>query len=144
MISSRLIRLVSIIGVALGAVGCRDDDAPRALVRGKVLLNGTPLSEGEVTFLPASGGVGRSEIGPDGSYSLVGQDKEEGVAPGAYTAIVMPSAAQIKKAQGDPMVNVKASSIPPAYNNAATSKLKYEVKAGPNEINLALEEAARK
>jgi hypothetical protein len=131
-------------GLALLSAGCGGDDGPRALVVGKVLLDDSPLEEGEVTFIPSSGGLGTSQIGPDGRYSLIGQDKQAGVAPGSYVAIVMPSMAQIKKSQGDPMANVKASSIPATYNNAATSPLKYDVKDGPNEIDLLLETKPKK
>lgn len=133
--------LVAACVTLLGA-GCGEDDAPRALVSGKVMYNGSPLPEGEVTFIPASGGLGTSLIGPDGSYSLMGQDKKEGVAAGTYTAIVMPSMAQIKKSQGDPLVSVKASSIPMKYNSATSSPLKYDVKIGPNAIDVALEDDA--
>lgn len=129
---------------ALVAVGCGKEEAPRAIVRGNVTLNGAPLTEGAVTFIPASGGIGRSPIAPDGSYSLIGQDKKEGVAPGNYTVIVMPSMAQIKKAQVDPLVSVKTSEIPSAYNNLTTSPLKYAVEVGPNMIDLVLEKTPPK
>lgn len=133
-----------VICAVLAAVGCGKEEPPRAIVRGTVTLGGSPLTEGEVTFIPAGGGVGRSPIASDGSYSLVGQDKKEGVAPGNYTVIVMPSMAQISKAQVDPLVSVKTSDIPPVYNNLSTSPLKHTVVAGENAIDLVLETSPKK
>lgn len=137
--SNASVYALPLVCAALVASGCGKDEAPRAIVHGKVTLAGAALTEGEVTFIPASGGVGRSLVALDGSYSLMGQDKNEGIEPGSYTVIVMPSMAQIRKAQVDPLVSVKASEIPSGYNNLSTSPLKFSVQAGPNKIDLVLE-----
>jgi hypothetical protein len=122
------------------AAGC-GKQKPASTVSGKVTLAGQPLDQGVVTFFSSAGSSGVGDIGPDGSYSLLGPDKVEGVAPGRYTAVVLPSMAQIKKAHNDPRIRVKDSPIPIKYTSAASSPLKYDVAVGPNEINIALDDS---
>lgn len=124
------------------AAGC-GKEKPASTVSGKVTLAGQPLEVGVVTFFSSTGSTGTSEIGPGGTYSLMGPNKEEGVAPGSYTAVVMPSMAQIKKAHNDPRVRVKDSPIPLQYTSAASSPLKYEVAVGPNAIDVVLDGESR-
>lgn len=130
--------LIGIIACSVAA-GC-GKEKPRATVSGVVTLAGQPLDQGFVTFFSSNGTSGFSDIGPGGTYSLLGPNKEEGVSPGSYTAVVMPSMAQIKKAHNDPRIRVKDSSIPLIYTSAGSSPLKYEVAVGPNEIDLALDD----
>jgi hypothetical protein len=120
------------------AAGC-GKGKPASTVSGKVTLAGQPLEEGAITFFSSTGSTGTSEIGAGGSYSLMGPNKEEGVVPGRYTAIVMPSMAQIKKTHNDPRIRVKDSSIPIKYTSAASSPLKYDVAVGPNTIDILLD-----
>jgi hypothetical protein len=120
------------------AAGC-GKEKPASTVSGEVTLAGQPLDQGVVTFFSSAGSTGTSEIGAGGTYSLMGPNKEKGVAPGHYTAIVMPSMAQIKKAHNDPRVRVKDSAIPIKYTSAGSSPLKYDVAVGPNTIDIVLD-----
>jgi hypothetical protein len=138
MVASR--RGLSICFVAFFIVAGCGRGKPASTVSGKVSLAGQPLDQGVVTFFSSTGATGTGEIDPSGNYSLLGPNKEEGVAPGNYTAIVMPSRAQIKKGHNDPRIRVKDSAIPLQYTSAASSPLKYEVAVGPNEINIALDD----
>lgn len=119
------------------AAGC-GPRKPEATVRGSVTLEGKPLHEGGVAFFSTSGTFGNGVLSADG-YSLIGSNKIEGIAAGSYTAVVMPSMAQIKSTQLDPQTQVKASAIPTKCNSAATSPLKVEVVSGENVINLDLD-----
>lgn len=118
-------------------VGC-GPKKPEATVRGAVTLEGKPLHEGGVAFFSTSGTFGNGTLSADG-YSLIGPNKIEGIAPGSYTVVVMPSSAQIKSTQIDPQVQVKASAIPTKYSAAATSPLKVDVVSGENVIDLDLD-----
>lgn len=134
-----LLRSLSICFVAcLFAAGC-GKEKPASTVSGKVTLAGQPLDQGVITFFSNAGSTGTSEIGAGGTYSLMGPNKEEGVAPGGYTAVVMPSMAQIKKGHNDPRIRVKDSAIPIKYTSAASSPLKYDVAVGPNTIDIVLD-----
>jgi hypothetical protein len=135
---SSLRNAVGSIAVCLAALGC-GESKPLAQVTGRVTLGGASLDQGEVTFFSATGTTGTSAIDAGGTYRLQNPRRQEGVDPGDYTAVVMPSLAQIKKAHGDPMVKVKTNDIPPVYTSSATSPLKFTVVEGPNTIDLVLE-----
>jgi hypothetical protein len=60
-------------------------------VRGEVVYNGKPLTEGTVVYLPASTSEGRQATGPiqsDGTFSLTTQSADDGVMKGEYQIVV--------------------------------------------------------
>ena len=132
-------RALLICSVACFIVAGCGKGKPASTVSGKVTLAGQTLDQGVITFFSNTGSTGTGEISAMGTYSLRGPDDEQGIAPGSYTAIVMPSMAQIKKAHNDPRIRVKDSEIPLVYTSAGSSPLKYEVAVGPNEIDIALD-----
>jgi hypothetical protein len=93
MAKIRLGRGVAMVPVGLGlliAWGCADDGLPKRYpVRGEVTYNGTPLSHGNIHFLPR-GGNGRAASGTirDGSYDLTTLTPRDGAIPGAYRVTV--------------------------------------------------------
>jgi hypothetical protein len=68
-------------------------------VEGKVLVDGTPLSEGDVVFLPvdreANGPTPNAKIQDDGNYRLATAGKP-GAPLGKYRVMIKPGASTIK------------------------------------------------
>jgi hypothetical protein len=75
------------VALALAAASCGDG---KVKVKGVVTLDGTPVEGAMVTFIPEAGG-GRNAFGstkPDGSFQLMTQKENDGVAPGNYKVTV--------------------------------------------------------
>jgi hypothetical protein len=117
--------------VALAA-GCGQagDKWPRQPVSGTVMLDGRPLDQGQITFVP-TGGDGPAVGGmiQDGAYAI---QRADGPVPGSHRVAVYsakPTGRKIKD-ETDPNVlyDEQAETIPDRYN--AHSELKAEVKSG--------------
>jgi hypothetical protein len=114
------IAMASAIGVT--AVGCNKNSDLRPL-HGKVLLDGTPLTSGTISFVPEQGRSSTAKIGPDGTFELQTFGGNDGARPGKYrVAIVAFDGPQVE----DRPVN---SLIPQHYGNPAPSGLEFEVTA---------------
>ncbi len=74
--------------LSLAAIGC--DRGPQTVpVKGKVLLDGEPLTVGSIRFVSDTGRPAGSIVGEDGSFSVVsisGNDRKQihGLVPGRY------------------------------------------------------------
>lgn len=120
------------------AAGCSGPNA--ASVTGTVTLDGQPLTTGNVSFYPdgGSGAPAYGQIDANGRYSL-STGTDAGLAPGKYIAVVV--------ATKDPPqpYDATGSEVPPIpitparYGNVQTSDLRFDVKAGNNDISLALQ-----
>jgi hypothetical protein len=112
----------------------------RAKVTGLVTLDGKALPTGMVTFVPdrsrgTSGPPAVGGIDSTGHYQLTTDRQSEGDGAVVGFHLVRVFANE----PGDPMHSVTASLIPQQYNNEATSGLRFEVKAGvDNVIDLPL------
>lgn len=94
----------------------------KTTVSGKVTLKGKPLAGGQVHFFASDGKKSAvASIGADGTFSL-----DKGLTAGAYLIAITPAPGQPKTA------------IPEKYQLYSTSALKFEVKAGPNQMDLNL------
>jgi hypothetical protein len=118
--------------------GCGGPNA--ASVSGTITLDGKPLPTANVSFYPDGGAnapaYGQSDA--SGRYSL-STGPDAGLAPGKYVAVVVAT-----KEPPQPYDKTGAE-IPPIpitphkYSDTNTSDLKVEVKAGSNDIPLALQ-----
>ena len=112
-------------------IGCRSDGELLVPVEGTVTLNGTPLSDGAVSFRAAPGNPTLHQptgpIDSDGRYRLfVG--RREGVPPGEYKVVVFAN---------EPMVHDPSNVHPQMpktlidrrYNAPETTPLSVEVSA---------------
>ena len=119
-----LLALVAMAG------GCGSDRL--VPVKGKVTVDGAPLTTGSLVFKPdaAKGNASKfdssSEISADGSYSLYTRQKE-GAPPGWYKVSVV---AQGPANPADPY-SAQKSLIAERYNNPEASGLEVEVTASP-------------
>jgi hypothetical protein len=133
MMLKRLLAIVLISAV----VGC---SGSAASVSGKVTLDGQPLTTGYVSFHPdgTGGAPANGQIDAQGRYSL-STGSEAGLAPGAYTAVVVatkdPPQPYDKTGAENPPIPI----TPGKYGKVETSDLKVQVKPGKNDVPLALE-----
>jgi hypothetical protein len=120
----------SLLALVALAGGCGSESL--VPVKGKVTVDGAPLTTGSLVFKPdaAKGNASKfdssSEISADGSYSLFTRQKE-GAPPGWYKVGVV---AQGPANPADPY-SAQKSLIAERYNNPDASGLAVEVAASP-------------
>ena len=122
------------VAVALGliAVGCggsEGDKLPREPVSGKVKIDGQPLQDGAISFLPTDGeGPAASSKIQKGDYAI---QRANGPVPGPYRVLIyspQPTGKKIDEEEERLPNDVYAETIPGRYN--AKSQLKVDIKAG--------------
>src|SRR5947209_20229071 len=127
--------LIVIAASSLPGCGGGPKYPSRAKVTGLVTLDGKALPTGMVTFVPdrsrgTSGPPAVGGIDSTGHYQLTTDRQSEGDGAVVGFHLVRVFANE----PGDPMHSVTASLIPQQYNNEATSGLKFEVKAGTDNV----------
>lgn len=142
MILGRLRRVLvsSLLLLLLGAPGC-GDGVPRATVSGEVLLDGQPLSQGAIKFVPMEGTTGvvtGTEI-KDGRYEL---PQAAGAAPG-WNRVEITAVKKTGEMVQDPLgpigskIEMETSAIAPRFNSG--SELKVEIQPGDNTHDFKVE-----
>ncbi len=123
----------SMLLVASVAFGCGgSDQIQRAAVEGTVMVDGQPLTEGTITFLPeqsTKGTLARGTI-KDGKYQL---SATEGPVVGNHRVEItsMKKTGKTISVEGVDTEEI-IQSIPDLYNLAST--LKAEIKSGTNTL----------
>jgi hypothetical protein len=131
--------LLAVTGSFMVGCGGGPKLPPLAPASGVVTLDGAPLAGASLQFQPVAG---KGAAGPTGvaftddkGHFEVTTATVKGAVVGSHRIAV--TARKPPKNEKD---TLPPSLIPERYNNAATSKLTAEVKAGDkNEINLALQ-----
>lgn len=106
-----------------------------ASVHGIVRLDGEPLSEGTVRFVPDAGRGAQGKIGADGAFTLGTHTESDGASLGKHrVAIISYKVNKIERPGGGrPIVTGSTPLVPRRYMAAGTSDLTFEVKSGKNE-----------
>lgn len=137
------------LGVAVIAVlGCGSGgySGPTGTVSGKVTLDGAPVPQGcVVSFVSPAGFTASATVGADGSYTLQSADKSS-IPAATYKAAVAQPAADMSgadydkymSAEGGQAAQAPAAAIPAKYQTVDASGLSYDVKEGPNTLNIEL------
>ena len=121
---------LAVAWLSLG-VGCqREGRLPTAPVRGTVTLDGQPVTEGEVVFLPAAGKPSRGRLDAEGAFVLSAYTSGDGAVIGAHRVGVIARRGEPEEWSEAPTVEWL---VPPRYANPATSGLTFEVL--PNQEN---------
>lgn len=118
------------------APGC-GGPANVASVTGTVTLDGQPLADATVTFVPveASGTLSRGTTDAVGRYQLVYDSSYNGAAIGEYTVSISTFSSGLPDA--DPPQPKIPEKVPAKYN--LNSELKAAVTGGRNELDFALD-----
>jgi hypothetical protein len=153
---NRSFALFSLLVLFLASAGCTESGPSLGTVSGQVTMDGKPLPNVAVTFVPAAAEGGSSATGKtdaNGNYELYTFDRKGApigkhkvsvttVNQGAGSAMDLPadSPEYAKQATGggDDYSKVKpfVETIPAKYNSQTT--LEHEVKSGSNKIDLPL------
>jgi len=118
----------------------------KAPVKGVVLYDGKPLSEGGVQFYPVGvGPMAAGRISKDGSFELTTANPGDGALVGEHIVVVTPctdinQAAFDRGMQGKTAVKQPDDVIPQLVRSRSTSRLKVTVESGFNEFSLDLAE----
>jgi hypothetical protein len=124
------IRCVCLVAIAaVGSVGCRPGYQNVSPVTGRVTLDGVPLSEAQVMFLPTTGRPSTGETNAEGVYELVYTFKQRGAEHGMHTV-------RVTTAHMRQDYTVGKERVPKIYNEHST--LQKEVRQGRNTIDLDL------
>lgn len=113
--------------------GCSSSGGPElARVTGSIKLDGTPLPEASVTFVPESGRPSFGVTDSDGRFDLMYTNDKRGAMPGEHTIRVS------THHPGDQESGTRAQPerIPASYNTAST--LKKRVEPGSNDIEILI------
>jgi len=142
----QLIRVQSVsISMSL-AIGCSRhlDVLPNSVpVRGTVKLDGKPLPNGTVMFVPLEGEAGQIALGKihEGRFDMITTMSSPGVVMGKYgvriESLNESQASQQGQAigEGTPLLRL----IPDRYTNHQTSGLNVEVTKGMPSVHLELQ-----
>ena len=138
IVVSRSAFLWTVLSPLLLFAGCGQSE--RHALQGSVTLDGQPLPEGSIRFIPLEGTNGPSAGGQikEGRFAV---ESDKGVFPGSFRVEIISSRETGRKAQDrvtGEMTTIKAQFLPPRYNR--NSELTADVKkSGPNEFEFALE-----
>lgn len=118
-----------VVLIVLAIAGC-DSGRSLAPVKGKVLLDGQPLTTGLLVAIPPAGRGANGQIQSDGTFELSTNGDGDGAAIGTHKIAVIAY-------DGEPGAGPEAGYgkllVPKRYVNPETSGLKVEVK--PDEDN---------
>lgn len=119
-----------LIVMLLTAMGCGDGRPDRVPVSGKVLIDGAPVTHGNIKFVPQHGRPSFSEIGPDGRFTLTCYDGKDGALPGTHRVQVDANRA----------ISEKKMEIftPKQYADFRTSGLEVVVSEGVDDLVIEL------
>ena len=118
-------------------LGC--NPSQKAIVTGKVTLNGEPLDHGAVTFVAGSktkANTAAGNIMSDGTYLVqIGQSGK--IISGEYQVSVLARGPSTPHPLGGPPMPGELTT-PARYADVATSGLRFRIRPGENTIDIAL------
>jgi hypothetical protein len=124
----RSVLLVSFVSLLATGIGCGPSD-PREAVSGTVTLDGKPLDQGTIEFVPTAQGVLSGGVISGGKFDV---PADRGLPPGTYTVRIYsadpPSGATASPDPGGGGYPMAKDRIPPKYNSE--SNVTAEVTAG--------------
>jgi len=123
--------------MALISLSCNTKTAPpQGTISGTILLNGTPITSGQVVFSSSALGVNlATNLTYEGNYQF-----KFPFPPGDYRVYLIPedqSNIQPGPANEAPPDTLK--NVPAKYRNESTTDLKATVVAGPNQKDFDLQ-----
>ena len=125
----------------VGGIGCGKIE-PYHAVTGRITLDGQPLADADVSFVP-EGGAGVASLGrtdAQGVYQLQHTQTLLGAPVGDYRVRV--STLREAKENDETARTAVPERVPPRYNLA--SELTVRIEPGENTLNFTLETAGRR
>ncbi len=129
---------IVLVVLSFALAGCGRSGPQLSRVSGTVKLDGQPLPEATITFIPESGRPSYGVSDGEGRYDLVYTDDLRGALPGSHLVRVSTH----RTADSESGTKAAPERIPIQYN--AKSQLRKTVEPGANEIHLELVSTAGK
>ncbi|MEQ8846715.1 hypothetical protein [Botrimarina sp.] len=133
--------------------GCNSSKFEFAEVRGRVVLDGKPVSEAKVVFMPTtinedgeSGPYSQGLTDSDGRYELTTQDEHarSGAVVGRHRVVVSTKQAHLAEGVMDREIIDVPESIPRKYTHYRETPLVFEVPTGgADDADFSLESPGR-
>jgi hypothetical protein len=129
------LRLTLFIGFACLLLGCSETrKGDKAEVFGMVTLDGTPVADAQIRFMPKSNtdlGTAFSRTNAQGEFIIKPDaNNNNWLKPGTYKVLISKIAPIEVKAMGAPEVNL----LPSKYNLQDKTPLSAELKNGENKL----------
>ena len=129
------LRLTLFIGFACLLLGCSETrKGDKAEVFGMVTLDGTPVADAQIRFMPKSNtdlGTAFSRTNAQGEFIIKPDANDNNwLKPGTYKVLISKIAPIEVKAMGAPEVNL----LPSQYNLQDKTPLSAELKKGENKL----------
>jgi hypothetical protein len=129
-VSFAIVGMLSLIGiVALLLVGCNEGRPPRVPVSGQVLIDGKPLTYGDLKFVPEGARPSYAKLDSNGGFTLTCYDGNDGVVPGLHRVAV--SGSEVKQGQSVWHAPIK-------YANFRTSGITVQIDSPTNSLVIEL------
>jgi hypothetical protein len=117
--------------LTLGCLGCGPTGPEIARVEGTVKMDGKPLEDAAVVFIPENGRPAGSRTDKDGHYVLNFSEGRAGAIPGKSSVRITTAREASETADGKP-IPAAAETIPMKYNTQ--SELVFTVEPGKKNI----------
>lgn len=112
----------------LACTGCGPDGPEIAYVSGRVTMDGKPLANAAVVFIPENGRPAGARTDADGNYVLNFSESRRGAIPGKNTVRISTLREAEKDENGKTVVSGSRETIPMEYNVASTLSFTVEPK----------------
>jgi len=140
--SCNFARSLGIFALVATMIGCGGgSDASQMAIKGKITMDGEPLSQAAIRFLPSATGNGGSGISKgDGTFTILGPQGQSGIAAGAYKVTVshrLNPDGTSPPADEDMMTSKAVEKLPMIYTDPNRTTLTANVdKSGIVELKL--------
>lgn len=118
--------LLSVVAIA----GCSDGRPTRINVSGQVLIDGQPLTQGIVQFVPIGARPSAGNLDTEGRFTLTCYDGGDGIVPGTHQVMIA-----AKEIIGESKVRWLA---PPKYADFRTSGLAFELYEPTDDLKIEI------
>lgn len=137
---------VLLLGLTAGCGGKQYSGPTLVPVSGTVTLDGKPLANATVSFVPVGTTPGRTcygATGPDGRYELVADAEHKGAPAGDFAVlcnkwVLADGSDYPRDSQVSPLEAGGRELLPPWYSQEGLSELKATVPAGGGTIDFKL------
>jgi hypothetical protein len=132
MFSLRDVKIGLMLSVGLFVLaGCSARGPEIAYVSGRVTMDGVPLPNATVVFVPENGRPAGANTDQNGNYVLNFAQGRKGAIPGTHTIRIMTMRDADQDENGKPIPG-SPETVPPKYNTEST--LTFEVEPGKKNV----------
>ncbi len=133
----RLLPLFHLLAAMLACLGCSAGGPEIAYVAGRVTMDGKPLANASVIFIPEDGRPAGAKTDADGNYVLNFDQSRRGAMPGKNIVRITTQREAEQDENGKVVVPASRETIPMEYNAASTLEFTVEPKK-KNVANFSL------